>query len=166
MCSSPRLFAAYHVLHRLSVPRHPPCALSCLTFADQDYSSPRASPLRASSFPLVLSSRPWRVHARSLFWLISKPLQIFRSCLLIAESISLILLLVLLFQVFLKDSSLLSFSAAFLMFSCCARYDLLSIPVSGHFLPSHLALHDINLGKIYVFHYSVVKVFLRAPGAP
>jgi hypothetical protein len=29
-CSSPRLFAALHVLHRLSVPRHPPCALSCL----------------------------------------------------------------------------------------------------------------------------------------
>ena len=32
MCSSPRLFAAYHVFLRLSVPRHPPCALSCLTF--------------------------------------------------------------------------------------------------------------------------------------
>ena len=29
MCSSPRLFAAYHVFHRLLVPRHPPCALSC-----------------------------------------------------------------------------------------------------------------------------------------
>ena len=28
ICSSPKLFAAYHVLHRLSVPRHPPCALS------------------------------------------------------------------------------------------------------------------------------------------
>ena len=27
MCSSPGLFAACHVLHRLSVPRHPPCAL-------------------------------------------------------------------------------------------------------------------------------------------
>src|SRR5262245_26648981 len=27
MCSSPRLIAAYHVLHRLSMPRHPPCAL-------------------------------------------------------------------------------------------------------------------------------------------
>ena len=32
ICSSPQLFAAYHVLHRLLVPRHPPCALSCLTF--------------------------------------------------------------------------------------------------------------------------------------
>ena len=32
ICSSPRLFAAYHVFLRLSVPRHPPCALSCLTF--------------------------------------------------------------------------------------------------------------------------------------
>ena len=31
ICSSPRLFAAYHVFLRLLVPRHPPCALGCLT---------------------------------------------------------------------------------------------------------------------------------------
>ena len=31
ICSLPQLFAAYHVFRRLSVPRHPPCALSCLT---------------------------------------------------------------------------------------------------------------------------------------
>ena len=31
-CSSPMLFAAYHVLRRLLVPRHPPYALSSLTF--------------------------------------------------------------------------------------------------------------------------------------
>ena len=31
ICSSPQLFAAYHVFHRLSVPRHPPCALIILT---------------------------------------------------------------------------------------------------------------------------------------
>ena len=31
ICSSPQLFAAYHVFHRLLVPRHPPCALSSLT---------------------------------------------------------------------------------------------------------------------------------------
>ena len=31
VCSSPQLFAAYRVLLRLSVPRHPPCALSSLT---------------------------------------------------------------------------------------------------------------------------------------
>ena len=30
-CSSPRLIAALHVLHRLPVPRHPSCALSSLT---------------------------------------------------------------------------------------------------------------------------------------
>ena len=30
MCSSPQLFAAYHVFLRLLVPRHPPCALDCL----------------------------------------------------------------------------------------------------------------------------------------
>ena len=32
MCPSPELIAAYHVFHRLPVPRHPPCALVCLTF--------------------------------------------------------------------------------------------------------------------------------------
>ena len=32
ICFSPQLFAAYHVFHRLSVPRHPPCALYSLTF--------------------------------------------------------------------------------------------------------------------------------------
>ena len=31
ICSSPRLFAAYHVFHRLLVPRHSPCALPRLT---------------------------------------------------------------------------------------------------------------------------------------
>ena len=33
ICSSPQLFAAYHVFHRLLVPRHPPCALSSLTYS-------------------------------------------------------------------------------------------------------------------------------------
>ena len=31
ICSSPKLIAAYHVFHRLLVPRHPPCALLRLT---------------------------------------------------------------------------------------------------------------------------------------
>ena len=31
ICSSPQLFAAYHVFLRLLVPRHPPCALISLT---------------------------------------------------------------------------------------------------------------------------------------
>ena len=31
ICSYPQLIAAYHVFHRLSVPRHPPCALLCFT---------------------------------------------------------------------------------------------------------------------------------------
>ncbi len=30
-CGSPRLIAAYHALHRLLVPRHPPSTLSSLT---------------------------------------------------------------------------------------------------------------------------------------
>ena len=39
ICSSPQLFAAYHVFLRLLVPRHPPCALFCLTsFLTTSYS--------------------------------------------------------------------------------------------------------------------------------
>ena len=33
ICFLPQLIAAYHVFHRLSVPRHPPCALLRLTFS-------------------------------------------------------------------------------------------------------------------------------------
>ena len=32
ICTYPRLIAAYHVLHRLREPRHPPCALSYLSY--------------------------------------------------------------------------------------------------------------------------------------
>ena len=32
ICTSPKLIAAYHVLHRLREPRHPPCALSYFLF--------------------------------------------------------------------------------------------------------------------------------------
>ena len=32
ICTYPQLIAAYHVLHRLREPRHPPCALSYLSY--------------------------------------------------------------------------------------------------------------------------------------
>ena len=38
ICSSPWLFAAYHVFLRLLVPRHPPCALFCLTSSSASHS--------------------------------------------------------------------------------------------------------------------------------
>ena len=34
ICSLPQLIAAYHVFRRLSVPRHPPCALSSLILSN------------------------------------------------------------------------------------------------------------------------------------
>ena len=40
ICSSPRLIAACHVLHRLLMPRHSPCALSSLT--NQKLTIPRS----------------------------------------------------------------------------------------------------------------------------
>src|SRR6266545_2746763 len=48
VCSSPRLIAAYHVLRRLPVPRHPPCALTrlisqCLGVIPQHHNTPLVS---------------------------------------------------------------------------------------------------------------------------
>ena len=48
VCSSPRLIAAYRVLHRLLVPRHSPYTLSSLTIRNSDL---RRSFFRADAFP-------------------------------------------------------------------------------------------------------------------
>ena len=55
ICSSPQLFAAYHVFHRLLVPRHPPYALSCLTFLGYIRSVVYISRLSLLSFDNSLS---------------------------------------------------------------------------------------------------------------
>ena len=52
MCSSPKLIAACHVFHRLLVPRHPPCALLCLT-----------SPGPHGSFSAISGTKSRRIHA-------------------------------------------------------------------------------------------------------
>ena len=57
ICAYPRLIAAYHVLHRLREPRHPPCAL--LHF----------SPVGATVAPRVLLQAPAAGGARSYFQL-------------------------------------------------------------------------------------------------
>ena len=41
ICTSPRLFAAYHVLHRLREPRHPPCALAYFPYATHTHKKVR-----------------------------------------------------------------------------------------------------------------------------
>ena len=46
ICSSPKLFAACHVLHRLLMPRHSPCALYSLTCVEAIYSPLRPSQAR------------------------------------------------------------------------------------------------------------------------
>ena len=54
ICSSPKLFAAYHVFHRLLVPRHPPCALLRLT--SRIYSVICAGRVNFSEFSSPLTS--------------------------------------------------------------------------------------------------------------
>ena len=52
ICSSPRLIAACHVLLRLLMPRHSPCALSSLTSSAR---TPYHSPLRLRNVSLTPS---------------------------------------------------------------------------------------------------------------
>ena len=47
ICSSPQLIAAYHVLHRLLMPRHSPCALFSLTLVDSRPACSAFTPFRA-----------------------------------------------------------------------------------------------------------------------
>ena len=56
-CGSPMLIAAYHALHRLSVPRHPPCALVRLTGISRGHFG------KCSSSSLLLLTAPCDVHA-------------------------------------------------------------------------------------------------------
>ena len=51
VCASPRLFAAYHVLLRLPVPRHSPCALFYLTSSNVFF----IRELSGSIFRLIVS---------------------------------------------------------------------------------------------------------------
>ena len=53
-CGSPRLIAACHVLHRLLLPRHPPCALSSLTIK---FTRHTAASLLAFSYQLSAISK-------------------------------------------------------------------------------------------------------------
>src|SRR4051794_13344124 len=55
--SSPRLIAAYHVLHRLSAPRHPPNALKALDHS-HDRCPPRPDPRIRSGLTLIRKTWP------------------------------------------------------------------------------------------------------------
>ena len=62
MCGSPRLIAACHVLHRLLMPRHSPCALISLTSSGRIsyHSLPPSGESSFTSSPLLSKSKPLR----------------------------------------------------------------------------------------------------------
>src|SRR3989449_9945805 len=62
-CGSPRLIAACHVLLRLLLPRHPPCALSSLTIK---FTRHTAASLPPSSFRRPPSAKP--PYAAKILW--------------------------------------------------------------------------------------------------
>src|SRR5688572_27989945 len=66
VCGSPKLFAAYHVLHRLLAPRHSPYALSSLTIRNSKlttkaFSSQRSAPSKSPR--LLLEAGSWKLEA-------------------------------------------------------------------------------------------------------
>ena len=71
VCGSPKLFAAYHVLHRLLAPRHSPYALSSLTINSELEADTRSSRLQAFGFQREnrvalgwkLAAGNWKLHA-------------------------------------------------------------------------------------------------------
>ena len=65
-CGSPRLIAACHVLHRLLLPRHPPCALSSLTIK---FTRHTAASLPAFSYQLsaINKTTTRRINSMGLF---------------------------------------------------------------------------------------------------
>ena len=54
ICSSPKLIAACHVLHRLLMPRHSPCALFSLTNQKQIFTCSRCELCRQSQIEIVI----------------------------------------------------------------------------------------------------------------
>ena len=71
ICSSPKLIAACHVLRRLLMPRHSPCALYSLTFVDVDSIIPSHLLFASQTLALVCAARGqrngfWRPHRSRL----------------------------------------------------------------------------------------------------
>src|SRR5215510_2800097 len=70
VCGSPGLIAACHVLHRLLLPRHPPCALSNLTIKFTQctsFTAPAGKLYAPSPDPLIaerLTSPHQRIYLR------------------------------------------------------------------------------------------------------
>ncbi len=58
---SPKLFADFHAFHRLSIPRHPPCALSNLTIGISNL-NPISQPLTYAKRPLHRAASDIRSH--------------------------------------------------------------------------------------------------------
>src|SRR6186713_1905028 len=70
VCSSPRLFAADRVLHRLLAPRHSPCALSSLTIGIQELTID--APFALEAFATVPLPNPHLENTARVLWIRKK----------------------------------------------------------------------------------------------
>ena len=82
ICTSPKLIAACHVLHRLLMPRHSPCALYSLTSSRQtSYPSlPRWRESSAIPLPLLSSPNPLALGFGSAVFVSRSGSQAFELC--------------------------------------------------------------------------------------
>ena len=71
ICTSPWLIAAYHVLHRLREPRHPPCALSYFPYHVHAHLTMRAGWYILLAFVLKLLLLVTSCHRPFLLWRIT-----------------------------------------------------------------------------------------------
>lgn len=82
VCSSPRLIAAYHALHRLSAPRHPPCTLSNFPSLIRNPAGGRPSARRAAGRSLVRAAPRGGATGRAGTWTRRQQRRLQRHCVL------------------------------------------------------------------------------------
>ena len=138
ICSSPRLFAACHVLLRLLMPRHSPCALSSLTCSSQ-------SPLRFVSAGCLSASV--ENSARSLAPRFSPKTSFRRS----GTGVSVLLRVVREFLVLFENYAGLQRSKLYVTlhpFGCCSTINLLRrvSPHNASLLP-YLLCHIVQFSR-------------------
>ena len=164
ICSSPRLFAACHVLLRLLMPRHSPCALSSLTCSSQSPLCFVSALAKTPPAPLLLAFRRKRVFGE---W---------------GTGVSVLLRVVREFLVLFENYAGLQRSKLYVTlhpFECCSTINLLRhvFPHDASLLP-YLLCHIVQFSRCRsptafavrfedpTFYSQVFKSKGKSPGGP
>ena len=123
ICSSPKLIAACHVLHRLLMPRHSPCALYSLTCVEENFAPFRPPAFGCRTFTslrflLLLDSNPLTLGFESIEELVLFALVLYQELCRLNRIVKTKLYLPLLKVPQLKFIQVQSFDCAL----CCLAY--------------------------------------------